>query len=962
MSEPFHSVTDGTTVCSPNATSTQQGQPKATCVSASCSDRQTASSECGTNDVPTAGKRTSAYPVQRRGSRKKTLSLDPEEREALENLIEEVIMGGVGEGVIDSDASSSDDDDNAEVVSTENSIHGSSATATVGEAGVQDALAKGKKKSYPGQLKVALKHMHDLPPRFVRKLAKAQQYLYAGGSMYSKPVVSVGRIEEEEETAAHPKDDSKQLKPAVVAAAPVTNVPERDKTRLKENKLKDAKKVIRTLLTDRDQYVDETVSSTVVSSLSHSASADGIHSTIASTSNNPHSNTVTQYDSVRDAATSVCDNTISTTVVIPSSTTSYSSASCVYHPEVGGNVRLAEPAQKTDVSYRTGQSSHQSVSNSRPIPVQQFQMPPVGISQCQLGVPVVRGMKQAPVLSQSPPGTHFLIPQAVVPSNTPGFYGSSPPMVGMTGVPGGFNQPVPYAYSIQPSYPTVQGIHASYTPQYVYSASPSSQGFVGSAYSAASFNQPVSYPLSVLPSEHYVRPPSAMSANFYQNTPPPGYCPAQTHSAYDQKPMFAGETPMQMATDGNKKWIVPADYSALSDIVSVSPLSPAQPVNCGVAARYERREPVCSVCLCANMPHNQESCHKCRHTIPPNAQRGGRYHVPYTGAKVTPNARLNTRNTSPDLALANVDHVRFSNSPGNIQLPSLCSVSSRESSLNPPVTTGSHGVGTATVDSEISAVSTLDPSLIHKTIPTEDAKCPDTGMCHVGKEQPNSRHISARLSPFSSTSVLSNSLSEESGEIEAKLIEPSSSATLVTVEKSNAGIVAEEKMDSQSALLFAVTTSLANVSDVSSTSVVPSVGEPSDVVTSACNDTEDTKLPPSGNSDEFTTCAEEMKLLVAGDQSIYGLNSSKEADNRSSAAQSQCQHSLPSVSSCSNLRPTVTDEVAAISLHCDATDVTKSTSSSDLVVTLSSSLLSSLVEMFGAPDECDADNGMPVDC
>lgn len=217
-------------------------------------------------------KKSGMYPMQRRGSRKQTLSLNPEEREALENLIEEVIMDGMDDGVVDSDGSSSDDDDdekNDSPVSNRGSCNAEDNTlanngAKVNNSGnaIQSGVIGGK-KYYPGQLKVALKHMTNLPPRFVRKLAKAQQYLDAtgNGEVPARPTTIVGRIEEEEEVAAatQVKDEGRLMIPAASGGlSPVSGQQDRDsKSKLKENKLKEAKKQIRTLLCDKDQYIDE---------------------------------------------------------------------------------------------------------------------------------------------------------------------------------------------------------------------------------------------------------------------------------------------------------------------------------------------------------------------------------------------------------------------------------------------------------------------------------------------------------------------------------------------------------------------------------------------------------------------------------------------------------------------------------------------------------------------------------
>jgi len=84
--------------------------------------------------------------TRRCGLRKKTLSLNPEEREALENLVEEVIR----EGGIDNESPSSDEE---EAGGPKNKSPGGTNHA-VGDG--MDGFLKPKtnKKYYPGQLKV----------------------------------------------------------------------------------------------------------------------------------------------------------------------------------------------------------------------------------------------------------------------------------------------------------------------------------------------------------------------------------------------------------------------------------------------------------------------------------------------------------------------------------------------------------------------------------------------------------------------------------------------------------------------------------------------------------------------------------------------------------------------------------------------------------------------------------------
>jgi len=92
-----------------------------------------------------------------------------------------------------------------------------------------------------------------------------------------------------------------------------------------------------------------------------------------------------------------------------------------------------------------------------------------------------------------------------------------------------------------------------------------------------------------------------------------------------------------------------------------------------------------------------------------------------------------------------------------------------------------------------------------------------------------------------------------------------------------------------------------------------------------------------------------------------GCNSTSDAKtlNRSVFSETQIQTLTSTPVSSSELLLPVTDEVADILLDHDATGVTRNDSPSDLVVTLSSSLTSALVEMFGPP-VCDTAHGLPV--
>jgi len=249
-----------------NDVTARQSRTKVTVAFTEANERVRTSID-STFDGQTVTRKSVMIPLLRRGSRKQTLSLNPEEREALENLIEEVIMDGMGDGVVDSDGSSSDSDDRAdEIFDKDSPTAGDGSTGNhsskVSNPGSTTASVGGK-KYYPGQLKVALKHMTNLPPRFVRKLAKAQQYLDASSADdLARPTATiVGSIEEEEEgmTAPHGKDEVLPVSnPAYSPGSSATQGDrDKDKTKIKETKLQEAKKQIRTLLCDKDQYVDE---------------------------------------------------------------------------------------------------------------------------------------------------------------------------------------------------------------------------------------------------------------------------------------------------------------------------------------------------------------------------------------------------------------------------------------------------------------------------------------------------------------------------------------------------------------------------------------------------------------------------------------------------------------------------------------------------------------------------------
>ena len=159
--------------------------------------------------------------------RTKAYSLNPEEREALENLIEDVIIGGVDNEVMTSDESDSDSDDELGVKAQNETKEGNGSKDNTGSDGLP--------KVYPAQLKVAVKHMKNLPPRFLKKIHAAPKT--AGGDGVDL-AFEVKRSEEREE---------------------MRMVAEREKSSKMEGQKRDIKKKIRNMLDGLDSYVEEHV-------------------------------------------------------------------------------------------------------------------------------------------------------------------------------------------------------------------------------------------------------------------------------------------------------------------------------------------------------------------------------------------------------------------------------------------------------------------------------------------------------------------------------------------------------------------------------------------------------------------------------------------------------------------------------------------------------------------------------
>lgn len=265
----------------------------------------------------------------KRGHRKKTLSLNPEEREALENLVEEVIIDGLGEAIIDSDGTSSSDDDDCDAkgnqsepscrpdstngkdsgyddirhsrlnsgkgnvmkdsgaggdkhhavknmgrnisrsngkdysrrgresansigtkvvrdVKRGNDLRQSKASPTDEEKEKPNAATVRGVNIYPAQLKVAIKHMDSLPPRFLRRLQTGTSRTAGNESVLAHLTVK------------SPTDVPQGMEIIRTVDASISPT-DRDRCKAKQNQLQETKKTIRNLLCDLDQYTDETV-------------------------------------------------------------------------------------------------------------------------------------------------------------------------------------------------------------------------------------------------------------------------------------------------------------------------------------------------------------------------------------------------------------------------------------------------------------------------------------------------------------------------------------------------------------------------------------------------------------------------------------------------------------------------------------------------------------------------------
>ena len=117
----------------------------------------------------TSVRQQASSPVSKRTSlRKHTVSLNPEERESLEKLIDEVLQQGFSEDFNDSDSSDTD---------TEGPVSPNSVVSNEGQDKKKNGGNAKEKKAggkQPSTLKVAAKHMKNIPPRFLKKLQAIQ--------------------------------------------------------------------------------------------------------------------------------------------------------------------------------------------------------------------------------------------------------------------------------------------------------------------------------------------------------------------------------------------------------------------------------------------------------------------------------------------------------------------------------------------------------------------------------------------------------------------------------------------------------------------------------------------------------------------------------------------------------------------------------------------------------------------
>ena len=413
--------------------------------------------------------------------------------------------------------------------------------------------------------------------------------------------------------------------------------------------------------------------------------------------------------------------------------------------------------------------------------------------------------------------------------------------------------------------------------------------------------------------------------------------------------------------------MVPADrvhkLSALSAPVFACHHSPTQLVNCSIDTRPGYTKPVCTSTV-STPP-------KCVPVIHASTHHGSGYQPPDTAARTMPRIGPHARGSLPDPVTAVSSYrPRFSRSPVNDPSPNPHSVkaSSRSpnSMPNTAVDTGSRSQG----DTQ-PAVSVVE------SIPAAADEYSTTVSSLVEPLKPQRASPSNFSSSSSNADVISNSPLAESGsenlictgerEVQTEtvgsreVLTPCCTVSIMTQGSSTRSVA--EQPDVSCTVLGTLTKSLAEVvndSDISGNAAESSVDENSgglDVVSSDAKGV--TCLSRTGESPGRVMDTGPVVDQLASDlQSGLNREPVPETVNRSSCDNSQ----LTSPASCSEVPETVEDEAADISLDSGAAGVVKSDSSSDVEVTLSSRLISTLVDMFGPPTDCDAHYSMSVLC
>ncbi|ESO06347.1 hypothetical protein HELRODRAFT_160513 [Helobdella robusta] len=106
---------------------------------------------------------------------------------------------------------------------------------------------------YPAQLKVAIKHMDSLPPRFLRRLQTGQNRISG-----SEPALqSLPELNGNGKDASLYGQPPSRLTVGSDIGPSTASSAEKDRTKSKQTQLEETKKIIRNLLSDLDQYTDE---------------------------------------------------------------------------------------------------------------------------------------------------------------------------------------------------------------------------------------------------------------------------------------------------------------------------------------------------------------------------------------------------------------------------------------------------------------------------------------------------------------------------------------------------------------------------------------------------------------------------------------------------------------------------------------------------------------------------------